>query len=261
MEVILVDDGSPDRCPQLCDEWAQKDSSVRVIHQLNGGLSAARNAGIDIAAGQYITFVDSDDWLSPDTYASLLEQMDDLDLLEYSIAGRLQLSNRSYTNTNSYWLDAQAYTHTYAWNKIFRRELFNGVQFPEGRIFEDVYTLPLLLRKARKIGTTSHGSYHYTQNPQGITARADGGGLAQLLDAHLGSRMPIDDRYYMYLVNIQMDVREQTGLPIILPTRHVHLHQLSGKNKLKAVMLNLLGIKTLCKANKIIHRLMKPSRL
>ena len=65
LEIILVDDGSPDNCPQMCDEWAAKDSRIRVIHKENGGLSDARNAGIDIATGEYIAFVDSDDWIEP----------------------------------------------------------------------------------------------------------------------------------------------------------------------------------------------------
>ena len=72
LEIILVDDGSPDRCPQLCDEWAEKDSRIRVIHQKNGGLSAARNAGLDVAKGDYIGFVDSDDYIAPDMYEQLL---------------------------------------------------------------------------------------------------------------------------------------------------------------------------------------------
>lgn len=68
MEVILVDDGSPDDCPRLCDEWAKRDSRISVIHKSNGGLSDARNAGLDVACGQYITFVDSDDWLLSNTW-------------------------------------------------------------------------------------------------------------------------------------------------------------------------------------------------
>ena len=67
MEVILVDDGSPDNCPELCDEWAEKDNHIKVIHKTNGGLSDARNAGIDVATGDYITFVDSDDWIADNT--------------------------------------------------------------------------------------------------------------------------------------------------------------------------------------------------
>ena len=100
MEIILVDDGSPDSCPQLCDEWAQRDQRIRVIHKANGGLSDARNAGINIATGEYITFVDSDDYLAPDTYAPLLERMGDNDILEYAIDERLTLNDNTYEDIN-----------------------------------------------------------------------------------------------------------------------------------------------------------------
>ena len=73
LEVILVDDGSPDNCPQICDDYAQRDERVRVIHQNNAGVAAARNAGLDAACGEYITFVDSDDWIDPDMYAGMME--------------------------------------------------------------------------------------------------------------------------------------------------------------------------------------------
>ena len=81
MEVILVDDGAPDKCPEMCDHWAAKDQRIRVIHKPNGGLSDARNAGIDMACGDYITFVDSDDWIADNTYPPLIDQMGDM-LLE-----------------------------------------------------------------------------------------------------------------------------------------------------------------------------------
>ena len=73
LEIILVDDGSPDNCPAMCDEWAEKDSRIRVIHKENGGLCSARNAGMDIAAGDYLGFVDSDDCIEPDMYQLLVE--------------------------------------------------------------------------------------------------------------------------------------------------------------------------------------------
>jgi len=260
MEVILVDDGSPDRCPQLCDEWAGRDSRIQVIHKTNGGLSDARNAGIEMATGDYITFVDSDDWIDDNTYAPLLAMMDG-DLLEYSIADKLILADRVYSDVNEYWLKEQAYAHTFACNKIYRHSLFEHVRYPKGRVFEDVYTLPQLLRQAQKVATTSHGSYHYCWNPNGITATADGQALAQLLDAHLHSRMPVDDNYYMYLVNIQIDVRELTGLPILLPYRIIDTRRITGMAKMKAYVNNLLGINTLCRISKAIHRIKKPSRL
>ena len=259
MEVILVDDGSPDSCPQLCDDWARKDKRIKVIHQKNGGLSAARNAGIEVATGDYITFVDSDDWLSISTYHPLMAIMDDCDILEYSIDGRLTLKDKKYIDKQEYWLKEKTYTHTYAWNKIYRRKLFDEVRFPEGKVFEDVYTYPQLLKLAKAVRTTSKGFYHYTVNPNGITAKASGQQLAQLLEAHLNSDMPIDDEYYMHLVNIQMDVWERTEAPITLPLRQVKTSGLKGRVKVKAIILNILGINTLCNTNKTIHLFKKPS--
>ena len=88
IEVILVDDGSPDRCPQLCDGWAGRDPRIKVIHKTNGGLSDARNAGIEAAQGDYLTFVDSDDYLGEQTYGPLMKLLadrPDIDILEYPV--------------------------------------------------------------------------------------------------------------------------------------------------------------------------------
>jgi glycosyltransferase involved in cell wall biosynthesis len=262
MEVILVDDGSPDNCPEMCDRWAVEDQRIKVVHKQNGGLSDARNAGLDMATGDYVTFVDSDDYLAPGTYGSLMELLMTGDIVEYSITDRLQLQDACYDDADKYWLETQAYTHTYAWNKIYRRSLFEDVRYPVGKVFEDVYTLPLLLRKATRIVTTSRGFYHYTYNEQGITAsaNANGQGLAMLLDAHLKSRMPVDDIYYMYMVNIQMDVWERTSTPILLPPRRVRTAGLDFNKKLKAIALNTIGIKRLCKLNKMLHKVKRPSR-
>ncbi len=259
MQVILVDDGSPDLCPQKCDLWAQKDTRILVIHKTNGGLSDARNAGIRQATSDLITFVDSDDFLAPDTYAPLLTVMGDHDILEYSIAERLQLEDHVYEDINEYWLKEHAYTHTYACNKIYRKHLFDSISFPKGRLFEDTYTFPQLLHKAHTIATTHLGSYHYFTNPQGITMNADGQALKQLLDGHLHNNMPVDDLYYMYLLNIQIDVWERTHELLMSTSRTVTVSKLPKKYKIKAIIHNLLGIKTLCRIFNIKHYIRKPS--
>ena len=261
MEVILVDDGSPDSCPQKCDQWADRDNRIQVIHKENGGLSDARNAGIDIAQGDYLTFVDSDDWLEENTLAPLLDMMGDADLLEYSIHQRLTLPDCTYTDMNDYWLRGQAYLHTYACNKIYRRSLFDNVRFPRGKVFEDAWTLPLLLRQCHKVMTTSRGFYHYQWNPDGITAKADGHQLAMLLEAHLTNGMPVNDIYYLHLLNIQIDVCERIDVPVTLPFQRVHYGRLHGVQKIKAVANNLLRINALCKIDHFIHHFKKPSRL
>ena len=259
-EVILVDDGSPDNSPQICDDWAAKDAHIRVIHKPNGGLSNARNAGLDKAQGDYITFVDSDDYIAANTYAPLLQCMEDADLLEYSIANRLSLPDCIYTDAQKYWLQGQAYRHTYACNKIYKKSLFCNIRYPEDKVFEDVYTLPHLLEAAKTIRTCSQGYYHYCYNPQSITANANGKQLEMLLDAHLNSGMPIDDSYYLYLLNIQIDVWERLGGDIKLPFRNVHHQAFRGTRKLKAITNNILGIKIICIISKFLHQFRQPSR-
>ena len=135
-EVILVDDGSPDGCPRLCDEWSARDRRISVIHQSNGGLSAARNAGIDRAKGEYITFIDSDDFIARDTLDSVMSRMGDNDLVEYPLwcfygaphQHLLSFTNAEYTNTGDYWLSTEAYRHCYACNKVYRRRLFDDIR-------------------------------------------------------------------------------------------------------------------------------------
>ena len=86
-EIILVDDGSPDRSPALCDAWAEKDPRIHVIHKENGGLSDARNAGIEMAQGEYLTFIDSDDYIEAGTLASVMDAVADNDIVEYPVDG------------------------------------------------------------------------------------------------------------------------------------------------------------------------------
>lgn len=260
MEVILVDDGSPDQCPAMCDRWAEKDERIRVIHQENGGLSEARNSGIEVAKGEYLTFVDSDDYLETNTLAPLLTEIDDADIVEYAIIDKLALPDCTYTEMNEYWLEGQAYLHTYACNKIYRSSLFKQVRYPKGKVFEDAYTLPVLLKKARKVKTTSKGFYHYCWNEQSITATATGQQLRQLLEAHLTNGMPMDDTYYLHLLNIQIDVCEQTEDPPRLTPRKVDTTKFMGTDKLKAIINNSFGIKQLCKIIHFVHHIKKPNR-
>ena len=268
MEVLLVDDGSPDGCPQLCDEWATRDSRITVIHKTNGGLSSARNAGLNRAHGDYVTFIDADDYIGEGTLQSVIEAMEgNCDLMEYPIFQHygsnrqqlLTLTDCTFDNPEDYWLQTKAYLHTYACNKIYRRQLFDKVRFPEGRVFEDAYTLPLLLRQQPRIATTARGLYYYTENNTGITATATGQELTHLLEAHLQAQMPMDDCYYLHLLNIQLDVCRLTGKSPQLPYRHVSITKeitsRPAKQTIKAFIQNLLGINSLCRINKIANSL------
>lgn len=262
MEILLVDDGSPDSCPKMCDQWAKTDPRVRVIHKANGGLSSARNAGLNVACGDFITFVDADDYLDTDTYSSAMAMMTgDIDLVEYPIwrfygsdrQEKLVFENKVYDNATDYWIGGKAYAHSYACNKIYRRKLFYDVRFPEKRIFEDAFTLPLILRKAKRIMTIRKGLYYYCDNPQGITSTADGSGLRQLLDAHLRFAPITDEEYYLHVLNIQLDVARMTGdTPSLNTLRISHPWRMGMKIGLKLSLFNILGLRAMC----LIYRLL-----
>jgi hypothetical protein len=141
---------------------------------------------------------------------------------------------------------------------VFRRALFGDVRFPKGRVFEDAATLPLLLEHARRVSTVDAGLYYYVANPAGITAQATGQELTMLLEHHLAV-IPrwCDARYYLHVLNIQMDVCELTNAEPRLPAYSVSplARRLSPKQRLKATILNLLGINKICKLSKLLHLL------
>lgn len=267
MEIILVNDGSTDNTAEICDEFGIRDN-IKVIHQENAGLSEARNAGLELAEGELITFVDSDDYLEPNTYPRLIgimERHPQYDILEYSIVKEdngkvlfsLDLPDREYTDMAQYWFDGRAYTHCYAWNKVYRRRLFHGVRYPKGKKFEDVYMLPQLLRNAKVVRTTHLGLYHYIYNVDGITVSADGNALFELLKAHLPL---INDKtlrsyngfeeYYYHVLNIQISTYVESGNDgyIQLPTLPYH-------HRWKLKLLHLLGMKQLCRLFRKAKRL------
>lgn len=198
-ELILVDDGSPDRCGEICNRYAKIDSRIRVIHKTNGGLSSARNAGINESMGKYITFVDSDDTLSEETYAPNMEIIlsdPSIDLLEYPVHVFFQ-SSRQFILKNkehhvygkeeifNYWIRIDGYRHAYACNKIYKRNLFSHIRFPENKTFEDIYTTPLLLRQANHLYMSPHGMYIYYSRPTSITLNASYSDHLCLLDANI----------------------------------------------------------------------------
>ena len=267
MEVIIVDDGSTDTSGQIAEQMTAGRTDCRLIRQANKGLSAARNAGIKAATGEYITFTDSDDFVARGTYTALLAVLEEhpaYDILEYPVMEHYGHPTKQHLLTfpdavvgsiRDYWL-CGGHLHTYACNKLYRRELFADIHFPEGKAFEDAYTYPLLLQRAKVVATTSVGRYYYCHNDRGITAQAGGKELTDLLEAHLThlhlwGRLTRD--YYQALLNIQMDVYEATHADPVLPV-------LPYKGTLKLFVLHLIGLKRLCQLNRFIHRIRKRSR-
>ena len=143
LEIILVDGGSPDNCPAMCDEWAEKDSRIRVIHKENGGVSSARNAALDIATGDYIGFVDSDDWIEPEMYSSLIQKISEsgknIALCSYYA---VEISGERYECrcvVDKEVLDKDDYFRFivlggdggYIWNRLYDADILKEVRFDE----------------------------------------------------------------------------------------------------------------------------------
>ena len=181
MEIILVDDGSPDNCPVMCDEYARQDSRVKVIHQENAGLSGARNAGIDMAQGQWLAFVDSDDYLAADflerLYQACVDTGSSLSVCrwEYVRGERIPEhgtgETRVYTGremlANLYVPDGAYFV--VAWNKLYRKELFEDIRYPLGRIHEDEATTYRIYDKVKKAAYVDRSLYGYFVTPVSIT--------------------------------------------------------------------------------------------
>lgn len=179
-ELILVDDGSPDTCGAICDEYAANDARIHVIHQANGGLSAARNAGIDWAFqnsdSRWLAFIDSDDWVHP-RYLELLYNAAVENKVKVSCCGIQTLQDErpecpKYDKAEV--LDWESYLLKplleicAAWCKLYAKELFDGLRFPLGKLHEDEYLTYKLLHRSRTLASFSSGLYYYYQNPNGI---------------------------------------------------------------------------------------------
>lgn len=176
LEIILVDDGSPDNCPALCEAYAKEDSRVKVIHKQNGGLSDARNAGIDIALGDYILFVDSDDWIESDMIELLLKNalQYDADISECSYTNVYNDYSKPETGNSGIIIEADSLTALegmldwkyflpVVWNKLYRKEIFNHIRYPVGKVHEDEFTTYRCYLAAEKIVYMDTYKYYYNQ--------------------------------------------------------------------------------------------------
>ena len=182
LEIILVDDGSPDTCGEICDAYAAKDTRVKVIHKENGGLSDARNAGIEVATGDYIGFVDSDDYIHSQMYEKLLgailEHGADMSICSYECVDEegevITRENpiRTEVLSNIAALEKLAdpnwWYYTIACDKLYKKKLFDTVRFPKGKIHEDQFTVHELFYACEKIATITDKLYFYLQRNNSI---------------------------------------------------------------------------------------------
>lgn len=188
-EIILVDDGSTDNSGLLCDQYAQNYDYVKVIHQKNAGLSAARNMGIEAAKGEFITFVDSDDMLAPGFLekAMQLAELHHADFIAFShircdadakwsenagqpaeLESKVNIYGDRSQKMQKFLIGSEI--GTTAWAKVYRKKLFDAVRYPVGKYHEDVFTTYKLVDKASKIVTTPQIGYLYRKSPNSITS-------------------------------------------------------------------------------------------
>ena len=176
IEVILVNDGSPDNCPALCDEYAKIDSWVRVIHKENGGLSSARNVALDSVKGDYIFFVDSDDWLALNTLEVLNEYLEkDYDMISFQRTYLTEEKVVEKGEKNPKDMDVSQYIDAsflgrydfFVTTKIFKAEVFNNVRFLEGRNYEDLEIMHRLFLNMKKVVGLDYFLYYYWKGNEG----------------------------------------------------------------------------------------------
>jgi glycosyltransferase involved in cell wall biosynthesis len=181
-DLILVDDGSPDRCPAICDEYALKDSRIKVIHQPNGGLSAARNAGLDWifthSDSQWVFFIDSDDWIHPMTLECLLDANQQFNT-SVSACGYEETSGKNPEVNTTDLVPTTYETELFfverntnaviACGKLYRKDCFQVIRYPVGKIHEDEYITHKILFQYPFVAFIAAPLYAYFSNPQGIT--------------------------------------------------------------------------------------------
>lgn len=176
LEIILVDDGSPDNCPTMCDAWAEKDSRIRVIHKTNGGLSDARNAGMTVATGELMAFVDSDDWIVPDMYEYLYQRLtednSDIAACGVQMVWENKTPSRMLTRDGNCVLNQEeamraiieeSWLKQPVWYKLYKTALVRDILFPKGKCHEDVFWSYQAVGRAQRVSVSDHIGYYYLQ--------------------------------------------------------------------------------------------------
>ncbi len=184
LEIILVDDGSPDNCPAMCDEWAKKDERIKVIHKPNGGLSSARNAGLETMTGEFVCFIDSDDWIEPTYVENLLTSLnetnsdisccglnyiyDDYYLNKALLPQKSFVLDNTKTIFNGYYNKKTRPFIDLVTNKLYKSHIFNSLRFSTGYVYEDEIIILNILKNTNKLCIVKEALYNYYQRNDSI---------------------------------------------------------------------------------------------
>lgn len=213
LEIILIDDGSTDNSGVICDEYAEKDNRIVLIHKSNGGVSDARNSGLKIFTGDFIIFVDSDDWIEKDFCEYIAKNMLDSDMLlfNYYVAttGKKKLKKIFLRNYNvlkeKCLLDlAKSKVESYVWNKAYKRQLFKDIIFPQNRNYEDQAIMHALIYESEKIKYVNRAFYNYFQNNNSITHTVNLKNYKDYLYVNI-LREKFYKKYYPYMVDYHIN--------------------------------------------------------
>ena len=263
LEIILVDDGSPDSCPDICDAWKEKDDRIKVIHKKNGGLSDARNAGMQIMAGTYISYIDSDDWVANDMYEKMMYAIkkNDADICECQFektAGIVKSNKEQQTDKVTILKKEEALKavveekiNPVVWNKRYKREIVDQLYFEKGKYNEDEFWTYQVLGNARKVIYTNKVLYAYRQQENSVMHSLNAVQRFQALEAKLQRHeyickyMPVLKKEsicniwvtclyqgQLLLINSNKDIwKELTEILKKYPIRN-YLNSMSGKEKI-----------------------------
>lgn len=226
IEIILVEDGSPDNCGIICDEYAKKDKRVKVIHKQNGGLSDARNFGIDLAKGEYIIFVDSDDYIDRNMCRILLNYAKkyDADIVSCNFkevyVNNLEKINKQCINKKLEIVSNIETLYKYflknttdmvvVWNKLYKKSIFfdkKNIRFPKGKLHEDMYTTYKLYYYASKIVFIDDILYYYFRHENSITGSISKKNLLDEIDAII--------EHYEFFKDKKIDLKYMTQIKCI----------------------------------------------
>lgn len=219
LEIILVDDGSPDNCPKICDEYAKIDDRIKVVHKENGGLSDARNAGLDIATGDYIGFVDSDDWIHKDMYKILYENIikSKSDIAECSIK-KIEVYKEDFNLEKDFKVNIYSKEKSMealinedivkqtVWNKLYKRKIIDNIIFEKGKFHEDEFWTYRIIDKCNFLVHIDLEMYYYFQRQDSIMGQEYSIRRLDALEGRYNRYLYIKQKYPFLLYNAKLNL-------------------------------------------------------
>ena len=276
LEIILINDGSPDRCGEICDEYAKQDNRIIVVHKKNGGLSSARNAGLDICKGEYIAFIDSDDIIHQQFIEHLYTNMKGADLVFCEMLlfdkgfniSKPEIDNVLCEEFESKTLLSQIMTFkppnvVVACNKLYKRRLWNVVRFPLKKIHEDEFVIHEILDQCQKVSFVNAKLYFYRKREESIMSLANGdkATLDKLEAYSLRRKFFLQKKMYKEVNEMNTAILEQCTMQTIKPDnlswKEMNIEIILFQNSLSVYMKLILLIK---KINYRLYRVLQSGK-